>query len=289
MAPHNDDHAVINAYDVLGVDTHSSPEAIRNAFRALSLIHHPDKVRGSTEVMEEAHNTFVQIRAAYETLLDPVRRAALDAQLLQAYPGDMPPTRSGSRRQGRPPAARGGSVPPSSRRGSSRSRTRGNDSSNGVAACSRCGWDHGTAQERREWINKTLRPERLWEVSYNLTGMEQRLENVRSWYRNNYPLESKTIDTLTLLVDHVSRLEYGVMRTLWMDVEELPRSCGPPSKRDGLAERVARVRETWQRWRAAEKTVAKYWDVMVGDTDPDEMRILHVSFLGLLERWKWDL
>ena len=59
-----------NPYDVLGVSSESSPEEIKSKYKSLAQHHHPDK-GGNEEV-------FKKIKAAYEILIDPVRRKQYD-------------------------------------------------------------------------------------------------------------------------------------------------------------------------------------------------------------------
>lgn len=265
MPAHNG-YAFVSEYEVLGVRTDATTDEIKSAFRKLSLIHHPDKVRGSREATEEAHKTFVKIRKAYEMLTDVAKRSALDSEL-----GLRGRSRRGSQRK----ASRGEAS--SSRQGS---RSRG-------SRCD-CGWDHGTPQETRDWIGAVLKPERLWEITYSLLGMEQRLVKVRSWYRANYPSESKVIETLTFLADHIGSLDDVTIRALRRDIQELPDLCGPLSRRDKLADKMSRIEKKWWQWQTAEQTIGKYWDIM-GDADSDEIEILQTSFLALLERWLYVL
>ncbi len=61
-----------SAYEILGVSPEASTEIIRAAYRKLAKTHHPDRTEGAT------HEQFLEIRAAYEILIDPQRRAAYD-------------------------------------------------------------------------------------------------------------------------------------------------------------------------------------------------------------------
>lgn len=62
-------------YAVLDVTQSASSEEIKTAFRKLSLLYHPDKGVLSPE---KSHEKFIQLREAYETLIDPIRRADYD-------------------------------------------------------------------------------------------------------------------------------------------------------------------------------------------------------------------
>ncbi|GAA3737876.1 DnaJ C-terminal domain-containing protein [Salinactinospora qingdaonensis] len=59
-------------YAVLGVRSDATQEQILRSFRALARRYHPDTSGGD-------HDAFARVRAAYETLADPARRAAYDA------------------------------------------------------------------------------------------------------------------------------------------------------------------------------------------------------------------
>lgn len=68
-----------NLYETLGVDRSASPEEIKKAYRKLASQHHPDR-GGDTKKFQE-------IQAAYDTLIDPDRRAAYDNPRPQQGPG----------------------------------------------------------------------------------------------------------------------------------------------------------------------------------------------------------
>lgn len=61
-------------YDLLGVPSHASPREIRAAFLRLAQRFHPDL----NEQDADADQRFKQIRRIYETLIDPLARAAYD-------------------------------------------------------------------------------------------------------------------------------------------------------------------------------------------------------------------
>jgi molecular chaperone DnaJ len=61
-------------YDVLEVPETASPAEIKKAYRRLSLIHHPDKNRGNTDVSGK----FQKITEAYEILSDEHKRQEYD-------------------------------------------------------------------------------------------------------------------------------------------------------------------------------------------------------------------
>lgn len=63
-----------NPYKILGIEKNATTEQIKKAYRKLSLKHHPDRNNNSNESTMK----FQAINAAYETLIDPVKRAAYD-------------------------------------------------------------------------------------------------------------------------------------------------------------------------------------------------------------------
>jgi curved DNA-binding protein CbpA len=71
-------------YGVLGIEPDADHAQVKTAFRNLAKTCHPD-LRGGDE------RRFMEINLAYATLVDPVRRAAYDAQCARV--------RSGARRR----------------------------------------------------------------------------------------------------------------------------------------------------------------------------------------------
>jgi DnaJ-class molecular chaperone len=63
-----------NPYKILGVEKNATTEEIKKAYRKLSLKHHPDRNNNSSESTIK----FQAISKAYETLIDPVKRATYD-------------------------------------------------------------------------------------------------------------------------------------------------------------------------------------------------------------------
>lgn len=68
-----------NAYEILGVPRSADLPAIRRAFRALALMHHPDA--RPAEEKDEAARFFARINRAHDVLRDPEKRRAYDARL----------------------------------------------------------------------------------------------------------------------------------------------------------------------------------------------------------------
>jgi len=66
-----------NYYDVLKVSPLASPSAIKQAYRKLARIHHPDKNPNNPE----ATNTFKQINEAYQILSDSFKRKDFDRKI----------------------------------------------------------------------------------------------------------------------------------------------------------------------------------------------------------------
>ncbi|KAH9946870.1 DnaJ-domain-containing protein [Amylocystis lapponica] len=66
-----------NPYDLLGVSLESTEAEIRTAYRQRSLKVHPDRNRGNPDAARKFH----ELNQAYELLLDPLRRMAVDAKM----------------------------------------------------------------------------------------------------------------------------------------------------------------------------------------------------------------
>ena len=67
-------------YELLGVPSSADASTLRSAFRRLSKVLHPDTTSLPTK---EAASRFQEICQAYETLNDPILRAAYDTSLSQ--------------------------------------------------------------------------------------------------------------------------------------------------------------------------------------------------------------
>ena len=61
-------------YSILGVPRTATDEEIKSAYRKLAMEHHPDRNPGDASAVEK----FQKISAAYDTLKDPQKRAAMD-------------------------------------------------------------------------------------------------------------------------------------------------------------------------------------------------------------------
>lgn len=67
-----------NAYDILGIPSGSSQEAIKKAFHSLAHKHHPDKVGGSAE-------RFKEVSAAYAQINTPDKQRDYDSRMGTGY------------------------------------------------------------------------------------------------------------------------------------------------------------------------------------------------------------
>ncbi|KAG7100047.1 hypothetical protein E1B28_001832 [Marasmius oreades] len=67
----------VNPYELLSVTTESTEQEIRTAYRQRSLKVHPDRNPNNPDAARKFH----ELNQAYELLLDPLRRLALDAKL----------------------------------------------------------------------------------------------------------------------------------------------------------------------------------------------------------------
>ncbi|KAJ3487325.1 hypothetical protein NLI96_g3619 [Meripilus lineatus] len=67
----------INPYELIGVGLEATEGEIKTAYRQRSLKVHPDRNRGNPDAARKFH----ELNQAYELLLDPLRRMALDAKL----------------------------------------------------------------------------------------------------------------------------------------------------------------------------------------------------------------
>lgn len=73
---------VATAYDVLGVTRDASGDQIRQAYRRLAQVHHPDHHAGApAEAIAAAARRFTEISSAWEILRDPERRRRYDEGL----------------------------------------------------------------------------------------------------------------------------------------------------------------------------------------------------------------
>ena len=86
----------VDYYELLGIDRGASTADVKAAYRSLAKVMHPDA--GGTA------GTFTMLRQAYETLRDPVRRAAYD-QTGQPVPAPRPARRTTARPATRPDRA----------------------------------------------------------------------------------------------------------------------------------------------------------------------------------------
>ncbi len=62
-----------NYYEILGISAKASDQDIKRAYRSLAMRYHPDRNKS-----HDAHEAFVSIQEAYNTLSDPVKRNTYD-------------------------------------------------------------------------------------------------------------------------------------------------------------------------------------------------------------------
>ncbi|RUO59415.1 molecular chaperone DnaJ [Pseudidiomarina insulisalsae] len=61
-------------YEVLGVSRDASERDIKKAYKRMAMKYHPDRTKGDKELEQK----FKEVKAAYEVLMDPQKRAAYD-------------------------------------------------------------------------------------------------------------------------------------------------------------------------------------------------------------------
>ncbi|EPS67312.1 hypothetical protein M569_07463, partial [Genlisea aurea] len=72
-------------YDVLGVNSNSSDDEIRRAYRKLAMQWHPDKWSKNPSRLVDAKQKFQQIQEAYSVLSDKTKRSLYDAGLYDPH------------------------------------------------------------------------------------------------------------------------------------------------------------------------------------------------------------
>lgn len=75
--PHHKDRKKTNHYSILRISPNASAAQIKTAYYKLSLIHHPDKNKGTTESQDK----FSAISEAYQVLSDKEKRFRYDRTL----------------------------------------------------------------------------------------------------------------------------------------------------------------------------------------------------------------
>ena len=91
-------------YETLGVARTASPEEIKQAFRKLARVHHPDVAKNKAT----GEAKFKEINEAYEVLGDPDKRRKYDELGANWQDGGSGPFAAGGRARGRASAAPGG-------------------------------------------------------------------------------------------------------------------------------------------------------------------------------------
>ncbi len=64
----------INYYDILGINKNATKEEIKLSYRKLAKKYHPDLNKEDPNAKER----FIELKEAYDTLLDPVKRKIYD-------------------------------------------------------------------------------------------------------------------------------------------------------------------------------------------------------------------
>ena len=73
MDSKNSEFTARDYYETLGVTHTASNEEIQSAYKSLSLQHHPDQYK-ETSQKEHANTSFAHVSEAFQTLSDPERR-----------------------------------------------------------------------------------------------------------------------------------------------------------------------------------------------------------------------
>lgn len=72
------EHHKPNYYEILGITRDATPKQIKEIYRKLSLIYHPDKGK---DLGVDGEQRFREIKEAYETLVDPSKRREYDEKI----------------------------------------------------------------------------------------------------------------------------------------------------------------------------------------------------------------
>jgi DnaJ-domain-containing protein 1 len=72
------EHHKPNYYEILGITRYATPKQIKEIYRKLSLIYHPDKGK---DLGVDGEQRFREIKEAYETLVDPAKRREYDEKI----------------------------------------------------------------------------------------------------------------------------------------------------------------------------------------------------------------
>lgn len=69
-----------NHYDLLGLFPNATPEEIKDAYRMMAMVWHPDRFSGNLKLRKFAEERFKEINGAYEVLSDPAKRRTYDEE-----------------------------------------------------------------------------------------------------------------------------------------------------------------------------------------------------------------
>ena len=69
----------MSLYEIIGISPDATTAQIRSAFRARALLCHPDRRTPYDAPAASSAGSFTELVAAYELLVDPIRRAQYDA------------------------------------------------------------------------------------------------------------------------------------------------------------------------------------------------------------------
>ncbi len=69
-----------NHYDLLGLSPDATPEEIKDAYRMMAMVWHPDRFSGNLKLRKFAEERFKEINGAYEVLSDPAKRRTYDEE-----------------------------------------------------------------------------------------------------------------------------------------------------------------------------------------------------------------
>ena len=72
---------MLNPYEVLGVQRDASDEEIKQAYRRMAMLHHPDRNAGDATAADQ----FREVTRAYEVLSNPQERSKIDREIRPVF------------------------------------------------------------------------------------------------------------------------------------------------------------------------------------------------------------